>query len=206
MTKGPAPSASYEHRSFGAPGAQRTVFLLRAGISTLSDPRPDVTARRDARIVAVGLTVDDIDDPAAYRGATAAEMTAATLARFVAQERHDRSVGLVGVGDAGDLAILVAAHLGDVVDRLALVAVPRPDSALEGSEVAELLARVTARTLILNGRDDPDAAAAAARWYREHLAAARVELVPETSDPQSRLILADVWERVLSHVAPGSIR
>lgn len=206
MTKGPAPSASYEHRSFGAPGAQRTVFLLRAGISTLSDPRPDVTARRDARIVAVGLTIDDIDDPAAYRGATAAEMTAATIARFVAEERHDRPIGVVGVGDAGEVAILVAAHLGDGVDRLALVAVPRPDTELGGAEVAEVLAGVTAATLILNGRDDPDAAAPAARWFGDRLASARVEMIPETSDPQSRLILADVWERVLSHVAPGTVR
>lgn len=206
MTKGPAPSAAYEHRSFGAPGAERSVFLLRAGISTLSDPRPDLTARRDARIIAVGLTVDDIDDPAAYRGATAAEMTAAGLARFIAQERHDRPVGIVGVGDAGELAILVAAHLGEGADRLALVAVPQPASELGGAEVAEVLAGVTAKTLILNGRDDPDAPAPAARWFKDRLPSARVEIVPETSDPQSRLILADVWERVLSHVAPGTVR
>ena len=70
MTKGPAPDASYENRSFGAPGAERTVVLLRSGISTLSDPRPDVTARRDVRIVAVGLTVDVIDDPALNERAT----------------------------------------------------------------------------------------------------------------------------------------
>jgi pimeloyl-ACP methyl ester carboxylesterase len=206
MTRGPAPSAAYEHRSFGSPGAERTVFLLREGIAALSDPRPDVTVRHDVRIVAVGLTVDDIDDPAAYRGATAAETTAATVAHFVTQQRQDRPVGLVGVGEAGELAILVAAHLGGAVDRLALVAVPEPATGLGRDEVTGILAGVEAKTLILNGRADPDAAAAAARWFEEHLPAARVEIVPETSDPQSRLILADVWERVLSHVAPGTAR
>lgn len=206
MTKGPAPSAAYEHRSFGAPGAERTVVLLRAGIAALSDPRPDVTAGHDVRIVAVGLTVDDIDDPAAYRGATAAETTAATVARFVTQERQDRPVGLVGVGDAGELAMLVAAHLGDAVDRLALVAVPEPATELGGHEVADLLTGVDAQTLVLSGAADPDAAGSAARWFEERLAAAQVEIVSETSDPESRLVLADVWERVLSHVAPGTVR
>ncbi|WP_109210806.1 MULTISPECIES: hypothetical protein [Microbacterium] len=206
MTKGPAPSASFEHRSFGAPGAERTVILMRTGVSTLSDPQPEITVRRDARIVAVGLTVDDIDDPAAYRGATSAEATAATLAQFAGAERHDRPVGLVGVGEAGELAIMVAAHLGEGVDRLALVAVPQPTSELAGSEVADLLARIAAKTLIMNGQNDPEAAAAAARWYKERMPSARIEMVPRTGDPTSRLILADVWERVLSHVAPGTVR
>ncbi|WP_203581228.1 alpha/beta fold hydrolase [Microbacterium hibisci] len=206
MTKGPAPSASFEHRSFGGAGADRTVVLLRAGVSTLSDPQPEATIRRHARIVAVGLTVDDLDDPAAYRGATSAETTAATLAEFIGAEQHDRPAGLVGVGDAGALAIMVAAHLGEGVDRLALVAVPEPTSGLAGSEVADLLARIPAKTLILNGQRDPDAAAAAARWYKERLPSARIEMVPRTDDPTARVILADVWERVLSHVAPGTIR
>jgi len=206
MTRGPAPDASYENRSFGAPGADRTIVLLRAGMSALSDPRPDVTARRDARIVAVGLTVDDIDDPAAYRGATPAEATASVIARFVAEEAHGRSIGLVGVGEAGELAIMIAAHLGDAVDRLALVAVPRPESELGASEVAELLDRIAAKTLLMNGQTDPTAASGAARWFKEHLSSARVEMVPGTEDPEPRLILADVWERVLSHVAPGTIR
>ena len=206
MTKGPAPDASYEYRSFGAAGAERTVVLLRSGVSTLTDPRPAVTARRDARVVAVGLTVDDIDDPAAYRGATAAEATASVVARFIAEEAHGRPVGLVGVGEAGELAILIAAHLGDGVDRLALVAVPRPESELGASEVADVLDRIAANTLLMNGQADPTAASGAARWFKDHLPSARVEMVPRTDDPESRLILPDVWERVLSHVAPGTTR
>lgn len=206
MTRGPAPDAAFEHRSFGAPGAERTVFLLRMGASTLSDPLPDATIRRDVRIVAVGLTVDDVDDPVAYQGTTPAEATARGIAQFVDQERRDRPVGLVGVGVAGELAIRVGALLGPALDRLALVAVPRPESELGGHEVAQLLAGIAAKTLLINGKADPDAASAAARWFAQRLASARVEMVPETPDPQSRLILADVWERVLSHVAPGTIR
>jgi len=206
MTKGPAPAASYESRSFGAAGADRTVVLLRSGVSALSDPRPEITARRAARIVAVGLTVDDIDDPAAYRGTTPAEATAEVIARFIAVEGHGRPIGLVGVGDAGPLAIMVAAHLAEGVDRLALVAVPRPESELGASEVAALLDRIVAKTLLTNGQADPTAAAAAARWFTERLASSRVEMVPRAGDPDARLALADVWERVLSHVAPGTTR
>ncbi|GAA5091085.1 hypothetical protein GCM10025760_17710 [Microbacterium yannicii] len=206
MTRAAAPDAAYEHRSFGAPGAERTVFLLRMGASALSDPLPDATTRRDARIVAIGLTLDDIDDPVAYRGTTPAEASARGIARFVDEERGDRPVGIVGVGAAGELAVRIAALVGSGVDRLALVAVPRPESELGGHEVAELLAGIAAKTLLMNGRDDPDAASAAARWFAEGLPSARVEMVPQTADPASRLVLAEVWERVLSHVAPGTLR
>ncbi|WP_349428024.1 hypothetical protein [Microbacterium sp. LWS13-1.2] len=206
MTRAAAPDAAYEHRSFGAPGAERAVFLLRGGVSALSDPLPDATTRRDARVVAIGLTVDDIDDPVAYRGTTPAEATARRIAQFVTEERGDRPVGLVGVATAGEVAIQVAAILGADVDRLALLAVPRPESELGRHEVAELLERIPAKTLLMNAREDPDAANAAARWFAERLASARVEMVPQTSDPESRLVLGEVWERVLSHVAPGTIR
>ncbi|WP_106814440.1 alpha/beta fold hydrolase [Microbacterium timonense] len=206
MTKAPAPGAAYEHRSFGAPGAERTVVLLRAGVSNLTDPYPDVTARRDVRILAVAVTTDDVDDPAAYRGATPAETTAAALARFLAEEQHDRPLGMVGVGEAGELAIMLAADLGSGVDRLALVAVPRPESELGASEVAGLLDRIPAKTLLMNGQADPTAASDAARWFKNHLASTRVEMVPRADGLEARLILADVWERVLAHVAPGTVR
>lgn len=206
MTRAAAPDAAYEHRSFGAPGAERTVFLLRGGASALSDPLPDATVRRDVRVVAIGLTVDDIDDPVAYRGTTPAEATAQRIAQFVTEERGDRSVGIVGVATAGEVAIRVAALVGAGVDRLALVAVPRPESELGGHELAELLRGIDAKTLLMNGQGDPDARAGAARWFAERLPAARVEMVPTSAGPEARLGLSGVWERVLSHVAPGTIR
>lgn len=206
MTRAPAPGAEYEHRSFGSPGAERTVILLRAGASALTDPQPTVTAHRDVRIVAVGLGVDDIDDPAAYRGTTPAEATADAIVRLVEDQRHGRPVGLVGVRAAGELAILVAAQLGEAVDRLVLVAVPSPESELGGDEAGELLERIAAQTLLLNGNADPGASLAAATWFHRRLPSSRIEMVPETSDPEHRLELGDVWERVLSHLAPGTKR
>ena len=206
MTRASAPGAEYEHRSFGAPGAERVVVLLRSGASALTDPRPDVTIHRDARIVAVGVGTDDIDDPAAYRGTTPAEATAAALTELVTEQGHGRPVGLVGVGVAGELAILVASDLGDAVDRLALVAVPRPESELAGDEIGDLLGGIAAKTLLLNGNADPEASLAAARWFHERLPSSRIEMVPQTTAPDRRLELADVWERVLSHLAPGTKR
>lgn len=206
MTRAAAPGAAYEHRSFGSPGAERTIVLLRAGASALTDPQPSVTAHRDVRIVAVGLGVDDIDDPAAYRGTTPAEATADALLRLVDEQRHERPVGLVGVRSAGELAIRVAAALGETVDRLVLVAVPRPETELGGDELAERLAGIGAKTLLLNGNADPEASLAAATWYRQHLPSSRVEMIPKTNDPGLRLELSDVWERVLSHLAPGTKR
>ena len=49
-------------------------------------------------------------------------------------------------------------------------------------------------------------ASGAAQWFKNHLSSARVEMVPRTDDLEARLILADVWDRVLSHVAPGTVR
>lgn len=206
MTRAAAPGAAFEHRSFGAPGAERVVFLLRAGRAALTDPRPDVTARRDARIVAVALGLDDIDDPAAYRGTTPAEATADALTGFVLDQARGRPVGLAGVGIAGELAILMAGDLGATVDRLVLVAVPRPESELAGDEIGDLLRGISAKTLLINANADPDAPLSAAKWFHERLPTSRIEMVPQTTDPLHRLELDDVWERVLSHLAPGTKR
>ncbi len=206
MTRAAAPDAAFEHRSFGAPGAERVVVLLRAGGAALNDPRPDVTAHRDARILAVALDLGDIDDPAAYRGTTPAEATARALTSLVLEQGRGRPVGLVGVGIAGALAILMAGDLGATVDRLALVAVPRPESELAGDEIGDLLGGIEAKTLLLNGNADPGASLAAAKWFHERLPSSRIEMVPKTDDPQHRLDLAEVWDRVLSHLAPGTKR
>lgn len=206
MTMAADPAADFEFRSFGAPGAERTVFVLREGAAATTDPEPATTARRDVRIVAIGVTADDIEDPAAYRGATPAAVAASALVRLITEESHGRAVGLVGVAAAGELALTVAAHLPEVVDRLVLVGIAKPETVLDQDEVTGLLGRVRAKTLILNGRDDPEAAATDARWHQTRLPAARLEMVPGADSTDPRVSLADVWERVLSHVAPGSIR
>jgi pimeloyl-ACP methyl ester carboxylesterase len=207
MTRGESPGAELEHHSFGAPGAERTVFLLREGEAATLDPEPTATARRNVRVVAVRVTADDIEDPAAYRGATPAAVAADAIAALVTNEAHDERVGLVGVSSTGELALLLAQRLGEQVDRLALVAIAEPATALDRDETGYLLAGISAKTLILNGRDDPDAAAAAARWHQSRLPDARMEIVPDGADAvDPRLSISHVWERVLSHTAPGTVR
>lgn len=61
---------------------------------------------------------------------------------------------------------------------------------------------IPAKTLIMNGQRDPLAAAAEARWCKGAIGASRVEMVPE----EGPLLLSHVWDRVLSHVAPGAKR
>jgi pimeloyl-ACP methyl ester carboxylesterase len=206
MMQAADPAADFEYRSFGAPGAERTVFVLREGAAATTDPHPSATAHHDVRIIAVGVTAGDIEDPAAYRGATPAAVAADKLVRMVTEEAHGRPVGLVGVAAASELSMMVAARLGARVDRLAVVGVAEPETPLDRDEVTELLARIPAETLILNASDDPDASSAAGRWHESRLPSARLELAPVADETDPRVSLAEVWERVLSHVAPGTAR
>lgn len=206
MTRAAGPAPELRQRSFGAPAAERTVFVLRAGPAAMTDPEPGATMRRDVRVVAMGVTAENLADPAAYRGATPAAVAANAISELVTKEAHSRPVGLVGVGSAGELALMVAADLGDRVDRLAIVAMPEPATPLDREEVAERLQSIAAQTLVVNGRHDPEAASAAAEWLRSRLPSARVEMVPGVSDEDPRVSLADQWDRVLAHVAPGTAR
>lgn len=208
MTWASEPPPGVELRTFGAPGADRTVIVLRIGATAMLDPDPSATTVRAVRVVVVGLPAADLDDPAAFRGETRAESTAAALADHVRAEAGESPVGLVGVGSTGSVALRLAALLGADVDRLALVAVPLPETPLDRDDAAVVAARVTAKTLIMNGQDDPDAAAAAARWHHDRIQGSRVEMVPSPAfaTGDDRLALGDVWERVLSHVAPGTKR
>jgi len=206
MTRSDEPDSGYERRAFGSPGAARTVIVLRAGPTATLDPDPVATAARSVQILAIGLRDADIADPAAFGGATRAESVAAALADRVRARAGDSPVGLVGVGPAGALALLFAAELGEAVDRLALIAVPVPETPLDREDAAGVAERVSAKTLIMNGQRDPDASAAAARWHHERLPGSRVEMVPAPASPDGRLALAEVWDRVLSHVAPGTKR
>ena len=191
-------------RTFGAPGAPRLVVLVGIGISMTIDPLPGVTATRDIRVMAVGLDGAAIDDPGAYGGETPAESTGEKLAELIRESLADdrATAGVVAYRGAGDVALRAVATLADSIDRLVLVAVPTPETPLDKEELGRLLETVSAKALILNGQGDPDAAAAEARWYKEHLASSRIEMVPGSSG----LALPDVWERALSHVAPGSKR
>ena len=102
--------------------------------------------------------------------------------------------GIVGFAEGGWRA--VAATHGDLVDRLVLVSTPVPDS-----EGVVPLDAVSAKTLLLYGSKDPAGGHKQAAWWKERLGG-RMELVPGAGSD----ILADVWPRVLSHLAPRSLR
>lgn len=207
MTRAQGPGTRLSFRVFGVPGAPRAIFVVRTGASATNDPDPPITARHDVRIVAIRATAAELDDSGVFGGETPAELTAASLSDLVADEVPDGSaIGLVGVAHAVEITALLAARLGDRVDRLALVAAATPSTPLGRDDTARILARITAKTLILNGQRDATAAAADARWNKDHLADARIEMVPRTGSASDTLSLTDVWPRVLSHVAPGSLR
>ena len=209
MTRGQGPSTTLAYRVFGAIGAERTIFVLREGATATVDPDPPATAARDVRIVAVRLTPVEISDPGAYGGETHAEVTVGSLADLIETEQPGgAAIGLVGVAGAWDSAVLLACELGDRVDRLALVAAPKPENALARDEAERALAGVSAKTLVMSGQRDASAAAADAAWLKAHLADARVEMVPPAAirTVDGALSLGDVWPRVLAHLAPGTTR
>jgi pimeloyl-ACP methyl ester carboxylesterase len=206
MTRADGAAAAVRRHSFGRLGARRTVLLLRTGATSMLDPDPAVTATHDVHILAIGLPPGELEDPATFGGQTQAQSAAASLASLVRDKAGESFVGIVGYGRTGEIAIMLAEALGEVVDRLALVAAPAPETRIDRDDQGAVLSRVTAETLIINGQHDPDAAAAAARWHHARLPASRVEMVPaaDVSSPDGRLPLSSVWGRVLSHVAPGT--
>jgi len=200
------------HSVFGVPGGERLVVLVGSGSAVTTDPLPAETASHNVSVLAVALERASLEDSGTFGSETPAEQTAALLADLIrdtlaAAERDPIeagpwTAGLIAYRGAVDITLQAAALLGDVVDRLALVAVAAPAEPLDQDDLGALIESVTAKTLILNGQGDGTAANAAASWYREHLVSARVEMVPG----DSALSLPAVWGRVLSHVAPGTRR
>ncbi len=62
------------------------------------------------------------------------------------------------------------------------------------------VADVQAKTLIVNGQADAIAGNAHATWYQRSLPDARVEMIPN----RGHLVIIPAWDRVLSHVGPGT--
>ena len=107
---------------------------------------------------------------------------------------HGAPAGVVGWAEGGWEALRLAATHAGLVDRLVLVATPIPetDDALE-------LDAVRAKTLLLYGARDGGHAQAA--WWQRRLGG-RIEMIPG----EGRDILERVWPRVLSHLAPRTLR
>jgi len=203
---------SVSFRTFGTPGAERLVMLVGTPIAVSLDPLPTETAARDICVLALAVEGAAIEDPGTFGSETPAEQTASSLVDLIRasletlRPRLDAgtplTVGLVAYREAADVALHAAAVLGETVDRLAMVAVAAPETPLDRDDLGALIERVTAKTLILNGQHDEPAAYAAATWYKDHLASARVEMVPGDGE----LGLPAVWARVLAHVAPHTKR
>lgn len=120
----------------------------------------------------------------------------------------DDLLPLVGAGPADDDVLADAAARARVVSMLA-------DSLRQGAvgmaqDVAGFGLRpwgfdpadVTARPLLVYGAADPVVGTAHARWWKDALPAARIEMSPRVG----HLVLLPQWGRVLSHLAPGSLR
>lgn len=110
-------------------------------------------------------------------------------------EQWDESViGVVGWSSGGLEAIEVAAAHPEL-QRLAIVATPFPD-------IADHVAMVRAKTLLMFGSADPATGSSHGRRWQQALPDARLEMVPKAGHD----ILERSWKRVLSHLAPGRIR
>ena len=106
------------------------------------------------------------------------------------------TAGVVGWGDGGWQALdLAIAH--PELPRLVLVALPYPTE-----DVAIDLDSVQAKTLLLYGSADPDAAANHGTAWQRRLPNARLEMVPGGSHD----LLVPKWARILSHLAPRRTR
>lgn len=116
-------------------------------------------------------------------------------------------LGLLGVSDADRIALVFpGARLR--LDRMLRNAFRQGWTGL-ASDILSYTARdwgfdlkkVRADTLLLYGDEDPVAGIAHARWYQKHLPDAEIEMVPDAG----HLLVIPAWDRVLSHVAPGTL-
>ncbi|HET9494380.1 MAG TPA: alpha/beta hydrolase [Chloroflexia bacterium] len=137
--------------------------------------------------------------------ATMKEQFGAMLAQFPSP---GDALGLLGVSPADDAAL---ARPG-VRERLAamLDATLAQGAAGMVADVAGYTLQpwgfepeaVKAKTLLLYGSDDPVAGPRHAQWWKKHIPDSRVEIAPGAG----HMLVFPLWERVLSHLAPGAKR
>jgi pimeloyl-ACP methyl ester carboxylesterase len=148
-----------------------------AGLEAMRDLPPDQV---HAALAGMLGSPSDGDDPVAGLGAGPAD--AAALALPGARERL--AAMLAEAGRQGGLGVAQ-----DVAGYCL-----RP----WGFDPAD----VRARTLVVQGDADPVIGTAHARWWQRSLPSARLEVAPGAG----HLVLLPLWGRVLSHLAPGSLR
>ena len=151
----------------------------------LSDPDPAATWSRGITLLAV--------DPA-QPGRCGADDLAEEL-----DQRAAGPVGAIGWSAGGLVALTLAARHPGLVDRLVVIGAPSPDAEPDpGFEPSQ----ITAKTLLLYGAKDPIAGPRDGKWYQQRLPNARFEQVPG----EGRLLVAPMWRRALSHLAPNHRR
>jgi len=102
-------------------------------------------------------------------------------------------VGVAGFSDRGWDAVRLAAEHPEI-ERLVLLATPIDEDAT--------VPEIEAKTLLLFGAKDERTGSRAARWWKERIPHARIEMAPALGHD----LLAARWERTLSHLAPGTLR
>lgn len=275
------------HQTTAAPdGARTIVFCHQAPGSGRLDPDPVRTAARSVRLLSADRPGYGGSSPLPSGTWSTPDQAAADLA-VVLDELGVPTVGVAGWGAGGQVALALAAHRPDLVDRLALAATPQPGepvtwpglpaTILEGldaddadtaqASLAERLApvvpedpasdtaldllgrsdadspalampgvrdrladmlttafaqgpaglaadlaghhlrdpgftpdQVAAKTLLIYGSKDPVTPHRHGTWWQRNLPQARIEISPH----HGHLLLLAKWERVLSHLAPGS--
>ena len=101
---------------------------------------------------------------------------------------------VVGWSYAGLDALTFAAAHSDVVDRIVLIATPRPDDEILPSGVTD----IRAKSLLLFGAKDPITGNSHGTWWQRRLPGARLEMYPDGTHD----LLRPTWKRALSHLAP----
>jgi pimeloyl-ACP methyl ester carboxylesterase len=109
------------------------------------------------------------------------------------EEWEEGVVGVAGWSDHGWKAVRLASEHPEI-ERLVLLATPMDENA----HVPE----IAAKTLLLFGAKDDRTGSRAARWWKEQIPHARIEMSPGLGHD----LLAPRWPRVLSHLAPGTLR
>lgn len=112
-------------------------------------------------------------------------------------ELSDDTFAAIGWQKAGLRAAALAASHSEHVDRLVLCCVPAPID-----DVGFDPAKIAAKTLLLYGQLDEEAPSRHAKWWKDHLAHARIEMVPGRGSD----IVDVMWKRILSHAAPRTSR
>lgn len=146
----------------------------------------------DRLVVLFGAGVDPGPELTWARGVTLAVGDGTALDR-------PGPVGVVGSSIAGLEALAFVARHPGLVDRLVLVATPIPeDEAALPFELAE----ISAKTLLLFGAKDGLTGSRHGSWWQKRLPHARLEMSPQGGHE----LLVPMWNRVLSHLAPGCRR